>query len=409
MSLRKFNDSDIIKNTMRTHPRSEFLVFDGTVYYNNVPQQAGEFTSQALGVPPGHVSLYEVNIDRDGTNNQLIHPFITKQSSGAAFRTVSTTTWATGFEYGDVMSGSYPMSASITREYMETAGSRTSGVDKGTGLTFAAAPTYPHFFALKNRLDYYGFLSQHYKVSSSFGNKALQDVNLISIPSIFYGDKIDPGTVDLKWYLTGSLIGHLKDEKQNGELIQTGPYGSTGSGSVAGVVLYNEGFILLTGSWALNPTSIGLESDGGTAPPSWKYFGAGALDGVTQSSAGASYLSASFNLSFNGTNDVQVLTMFAHAKKGEVNYSNNPTFLKYNQSLTESVTSNIYEENADRQIYNTVSSSFPGHQAEFERQVYISRVAIYDENKNLLGIATLSDPVLKKEDEDLSFKIKLDI
>jgi len=133
------------------------------------------------------------------------------------------------------------------------------------------------------------------------------------------------------------------------------------------------------------------------------------LDGVTQSSAGASYLSASFNLSFNGTNDVQVLTMFAHAKKGEVNYSNNPTFLKYNQSLTESVTANIYEENANRQIYNTVSSSFPGHQAEFERQVYISRVAIYDENKNLLGIATLSDPVLKKEDEDLSFKIKLDI
>ena len=98
MSLRKFNDSDIIKNTMRTHPRSEFLVFDGTVYYNNVPQQAGEFTSQTLGVPPGHVSLYEVNIDRDGTNNQLIYPFITKQSSGAAFRTVSTTTWATGFE-----------------------------------------------------------------------------------------------------------------------------------------------------------------------------------------------------------------------------------------------------------------------------------------------------------------------
>ncbi len=33
-----------------------------------------------------------------------------------------------------------------------------------------------------------------------------------------------------------------------------------------------------------------------------------------------------------GTNDIQVVTMFAHAKKGEVNYSNNPTFLQYGQT-----------------------------------------------------------------------------
>ena len=75
---------------MRTHPKCEFLIFDGAVYYNNTPEQAGSFSSQVLGVPPGHVSLYEINTDRDGTNNQLIFPFITKQSSGAAFRTVST-------------------------------------------------------------------------------------------------------------------------------------------------------------------------------------------------------------------------------------------------------------------------------------------------------------------------------
>ena len=32
-----------------------------------------------------------------------------------------------------------------------------------------------------------------------------------------------------------------------------------------------------------------------------------------------------------------------------------------------------------------------------------------DKNKNLIGVATLSNPVLKKEDQDISFKIKLDI
>ena len=39
----------------------------------------------------------------------------------------------------------------------------------------------------------------------------------------------------------------------------------------------------------------------------------------------------------------------------------------------------------------------------------ISKIGIYDENKNLIGVATLSNPILKKENEDLTFKMKLDI
>lgn len=410
MSFRKFGQNDVITNTMRAHPKSEFFIYDGKVYYNDKPNQSGAFSSQVLNVPPGHISLYEYNIDRAAGTNPLIYPFVTKGSSNIGFRTTTTTDYVTGFEYGDVMSGSYPLSASITREYMVQAGARSVDVDSDTGETFAGAPTYPHFYALKNRLNFYGTLSEHYRVSSSFGDKSLQTINLLSIPSIFFGDKIDPGTISLKWYLTGTLVGELKDEKRNGELIQTGPYGSTGSGSVGGVVLYNEGFMLLTGSWALSNVPLHLVSGSATAvSASWKYFGAGALDNVTTGTTSATYKSASFNMSFKGTNDVQTVTMFAHAKRGEVNYSNNPTFLQYGQTQIENTSSIVYEENSSRQIYNSVSSSYTGYDADFERQVYISRVAIYDENKNLLGIATLSNPVLKKEDEDLSFKIKLDI
>jgi len=143
--------------------------------------------------------------------------------------------------------------------------------------------------------------------------------------------------------------------------------------------------------------------------PKWIYFGAGANDGVSVSSTGANYVSASFDLNFKGSNEVQVMTMFAHAKKGEVNFSNNPTYYTYNQSLIEKSSSQIYEENPRRTIKNTVSSSFSDYEASFKREVYISRVAIYDDNKNLIGIATLSNPIRKKEDEDLTFKLKLDI
>jgi len=77
--------------------------------------------------------------------------------------------------------------------------------------------------------------------------------------------------------------------------------------------------------------------------------------------------------------------------------------------LLDVTSSQIYQENASRTIKNTVSSSFYDYEAPFERQVFISKVAIYDENKNLIGVATLANPVKKKEDEDLTFKLKLDI
>jgi hypothetical protein len=83
--------------------------------------------------------------------------------------------------------------------------------------------------------------------------------------------------------------------------------------------------------------------------------------------------------------------------------------MEYGQTAIEKTSSQIYEESPTRRIYNTVSSSYADYKSPFKRQVYVSRVAIYDESRNLIGIATLSNPVLKKEDEDLSFKLRLDI
>ncbi len=46
---------------------------------------------------------------------------------------------------------------------------------------------------------------------------------------------------------------------------------------------------------------------------------------------------------------------------------------------------------------------------EFEKQVFISQIGIFDEKKNLIGIAKLANPVLKKETDSFTFKIKLDL
>lgn len=103
--------------------------------------------------------------------------------------------------------------------------------------------------SLKNTLNRHIIKSPHYAFSSSLGDKLTQELTLVSIPSIFYGSSIKKGSVDLSINYQGNLLCRVQDVKLNGELLET--YG-VNSGSVAGVVLYDQGFLLLTGSWGQN-------------------------------------------------------------------------------------------------------------------------------------------------------------
>jgi hypothetical protein len=114
-------------------------------------------------------------------------------------------------------------------------------------------------------------------------------------------------------------------------------------------------------------------------------------------------------MDFKGTTETQAMTLFAHAKRGEVNYSNNPTFISHSQDRIFYTSSLLYSEPSDLKIKNFVSSAYDDYEVDFKRQVYVSRVAIYDKNKNLIGVATLANPVLKEDNQDLTFKLKLDI
>jgi hypothetical protein len=223
------------------------------------------------------------------------------------------------------------------------------------------------------------------------------------VPSILYGSSIKKGSVKLKYYFTGSLLGELQDINENGELIQVGPVGSTGSGSVAGVVLYNEGFIALTGSWTLNPETIAYDS---SDVSKWIYFGYGAND--TNTVPSLTSLSSSFLLEYSGTTHIQTLTMLTHARYGELNHSNNPTFFSGSEVFQITTGSYAYIETPPK-IKNIVHSQFADVAPKAKKTVYISKVGIYDKDKNLIGIAKVATPVKKTEDDSYTFKLKLDI
>jgi hypothetical protein len=268
--------------------------------------------------------------------------------------------------------------------------------------------------ALQNTLDYYKISSPHYAYSSSAVpgcEKNSQKLSLISIPSIFYGSSIRKGSVRLKYYVTGTLLAELHDIGKNGELIEvTSSVHATGN--VAGVVLYNEGFLILTGSWDLHEGAFTDkyhkgDTAAGNQNPAWVFFANGAND--TTYVTGDAYQS-SYSIEFEGVNYVPTLTMLAHAPKGLLNHSNNPTYRKSGSGgETSDITSSAtgYSENSKMSIKNIVTSSHD-HSASFKKQTYISQIGLYDDDRNLIGIAKLATPVKKTEDRDFTFKLKLD-
>lgn len=386
MSFKKFKSNDVFYNVIKTHPYIDIAIYDSKIYRQNIPEVAGAFVDNVPNSPTGFISIFELNVDRTDASTGLIYPFVTKDGTLSNFRTISTSEFNNDFAYGEIISSSYPLTAAISREYFPLDSSR------------------PHINALQNTLNYNKYLSRHYAYDSSLGNKATQDLNLISIPSIFYGSSIKKGTVDLNFYISGTVIGQLKDENQNGELIQVGPSGSTGSGSVAGVVLYSEGFFVLTGSW---PLETGVARDYlGTSTlvtSSWLYYAVGAQDGV----AAGSIPTSSYRMNFQGTNPVPTVTMLAHAPRGDMNFSANPTFVEYGQNQTID-SSSYWVLEPDLTIKNTTESPYISGSAAFEKTTYITKIGIYDEDQNLIGIASVSKPVKKTEDRNFTFKLKMD-
>ena len=395
MSFYKFGPNDIFHNQIKTYPQQSFLIYQCRMFLNNTPQVPGAFVDNVGGVPTGYANLYEMNVDRQAS--QLIYPFITKAGSLTSFSTISTTNFNNDFAYGDIITGEYPLSASITSSWYDS------------GAPSISQPKR-EIQALRTALETYTPLSPHYLYSSSLGNKEEQEMRIVSIPSIFYGSSIKKGSISVKIYISGSLQAELVDNLQNGELRQALPTGPN-SGSVAGVALYNQGFLILTGSWDMSLRSLawgGTAGCGGSQPPRW----IDALQTPPECDDGCTagrLQSASFGLDFKGTQYVPVKTMFANAPRGELNYSNNPTYLKYGSSSYEASSGTLaYQQNQQVPIKNITSGTWTEPTASFSKTTYISKIGIYDDNKNLIGVAKLATPIRKREIDDFTFKLKLD-
>ena len=185
------------------------------------------------------------------------------------------------------------------------------------------------------------------------------------------------------------------------------------SSSIVGWCVIDNTKILDYGSWDLSSQSYDYGITGGSnSSPKWVYWGSGCNDNSTGSNASdISWTSSSYSIEFKGTNYINTKTFFCDAPKGELNWSNNPTFLSQSSLVTGS-----YVKETDRTIlleskviHNLASSSNSTFSSSYSNVTYINYVNLFDQDGNLIAIAKTSKPIKKTEDIDFTFKLKLDI
>lgn len=424
MAHKKFSEDDIFVSRVKAHPKYTFFVHSGSVYINNMPHISGSGGGDNLNflnTEHGHISLHELNIGEARPNGSFIKAQLEHDSYRNVFKKdiinlLGKPPSGSSFNpaIGDTLSNFYPLSSSIYRSYLHPSSLASNYINPINGLLEAnpsGIELHPSASALKSLAHCYTLMNP---MLNRFNAYLTSSMNMIKIPSIFYGSSIKRGSVDLKFFYTGSLLSRCRDERQNGQLIASGPTSPVNiSGSVVGHIFYKEGIIIFPFDIANDSLKAEtIQTTGAlTDNPRWIHFGLGLEDNQNNALYEAHPSpSASFEINFEGTSYINNMTLFCHMDRGEYNYSNNPTYQDLTQPNIETFNFNnsSYEEPVIK-IKNIASSSFYKGEDDFRKVTYVSKIGIYDEYDQLIMTADLARPYKKEELEELTFKIKYDL
>ena len=422
----KFKKDDLFLSYAKANPKFKIHFYFNKVKINN-----------GLDIDPDLYPTDVISVLDNNHKGSSIKPFYEKNNDKEIHffgDEKSYDDWG-AINEGVQYTGSYTiLTSSITKELILKSGGVASLI---TGIT--SQDTLDKLGSLKNIYNYYKYLSPYFDfdkyiatndgLATSAGVVPVPDyIAFIDIPRLYKGNKIKEGTLKLSFYYTGSLVAEAADIKKDGVIYETT---GSNSGSVIGTVLYPEGLIVLTASYSLNnsvqdgylspKTSYGSLSATWIDNPKWIHFMSyQSYITKTSSATSQSYApaSSSYTLEFKGETVVPTYTMFCHANKNDLIWSNNPTFIEKNLNFTGktyekiyvlSSGSNHYEERDEISIKNIVSSSFNNYSESFSPTTFISKIGVYDEEGDLIAVANLATPVKKTTKQDYTFKLKLDL
>lgn len=403
----KFKDNDIYRQTIVAYPnfRFTYILPNDDDQFKLILNNSQSGSGKALALD----SQMRNEINVNTTGSELIYPFVDKTSGQY---------WTS-----NITSGSFdilPYGTTITGTYM---------VKPKLFIDFISSTSDTTYQSLVNIWELQKNLSREFEFENFPSGCAVH-----IFPREYYGSGIKKGSV--KATITSLYDGATTDVLttfvaqdiykdgvlrvvQDGFSSSTAPNSSIGT--KVGYVLYDYGIVLFksaslqyytpfeattssikqsVAAFAWSSGSYGTSEDRNYY--NWRWFGDPVFCKEESNTTFAT-------LDFQGTNKIQNLTLMCHAPKGKLNNSTNPTFVVYSQSIHATQSSEYtMVENPRVQIKNIVSSSY-NVEEPFDKQTIISTIFIMDENKKLLGIAKVANPIIKKETSDFTMKLSLDL
>lgn len=334
--------------------------------------------------------------------------YIHKDASRLKFKKTTAETYLASTE-GTILAQDYPLQSSISFDFFPNPTDPTTttfhNADPDKLRLKALEPISKSYIKYSN---YFNFSTQATECSDLGLDFYHTNIMMVSIPSIFFGEKLKPGSIKLTTYADGVPVSVIGDTNRNGELRYVSGIQINSADSVAGLVYYNLGVIVLFDDTALASYKENFYVTDDTTPvpdyPRWSNWGISSL--ILKNNV----VRTSYDLEFDGINNIPQVTMLAHADVGEANYSNNRTFLKKYEDYD-----NLYTFSRDHmkefvpEIQNIAKTEYSADNAVFEKETYISKILIYDEHMNVIAEAKLAKPIRKTEGRNFTFKLKLDL
>ena len=114
--LQEFHKDDVLINTLTTYPKFDWVMLSGNIYLN-------DRRYSGFDIKTGTINLFEINVDR-GTG--LINPYVIKNGDLWTFSSATTSSYDQEL-YGTKLTGAYPYTSSLHREYISPLSSHLAG------------------------------------------------------------------------------------------------------------------------------------------------------------------------------------------------------------------------------------------------------------------------------------------
>ena len=155
-----------------------------------------------------------------------------------------------------------------------------------------------------------------------------------------------------------------------------------------GLIYYQAGIVVLTASVFSGKADKGLLATTALSPHGAQWFAASTsiktvLKAEEISGSANELRNRIYNIQFNNTTELNSTIYFCRANHNEFNYSANPTYLNSSKIRVKNETTDV-----------PVS--------------YITTVGLYNDRRELLAVAKLSEPLKKSPDTEFTLRVRLD-